>query len=133
ATNVLTTGTKFQKFGSGHPDLVPHQAFPAKDGHFIVACLTNAFWKRLCVAIGREDLDADERFSTMRARVKNRAELVPILSDVFRPRDCEHWIRLLSEHDTPACRVNELEETLESDQLAANDMIVTKDHPVRGK
>jgi hypothetical protein len=55
ATNVLTTGTKFKKFGSGHPDLVPYQAFPAKDGFFIVACLTNAFWKRLCVAIGRED------------------------------------------------------------------------------
>jgi len=69
----------------------------------------------------------------MRARVKNRAEIVPILSDVFRTRDCEHWIRLLTEHDIPACRVNELEETLEGDQLAANGMIVTKDHPVRGK
>ena len=32
ACNVLTDGTKFGKFGSGHPDLVPYQAFPAKDG-----------------------------------------------------------------------------------------------------
>jgi crotonobetainyl-CoA:carnitine CoA-transferase CaiB-like acyl-CoA transferase len=132
ATNVLTTGTKFQKFGSGHPDLVPYQAFPAKDGHFIVACLTNAFWKRLCVAIGREDLDADERFATMRARVKHRAEIVPILSDIFRTRERDHWIRVLTEHDIPACRVNELEDTLASDQLAANGMVVTVDHPVRG-
>jgi crotonobetainyl-CoA:carnitine CoA-transferase CaiB-like acyl-CoA transferase len=132
ATNVLTTGTKFQKFGSGHPDLVPYQAFPAKDGYFIVACLTNAFWKRLCVAIGRQDLDADERFATMRARVKHRAEIVPILSDVFRTQECDHWIRLLGEHDIPACRVNELEDTLASPQLAANGMVVTVEHPVRG-
>ena len=55
AVNVLTEGTRFGRFGSGHPDLVPYQAFPASDGYFIVACLTNAFYKRLCVALGRED------------------------------------------------------------------------------
>src|SRR5262249_57315310 len=47
AANVLTDGQRYGKFGSGHPDLVPYQAFPAKDGWFIVACLTNAFFKRL--------------------------------------------------------------------------------------
>ena len=55
AVNVLIEGTRFGRFGSGHPDLVPYQAFPASDGYFIVACLTNAFFKRLCVALGRED------------------------------------------------------------------------------
>src|SRR6266446_1732786 len=40
AANVLTDGQRYGKFGSGHPDLVPYQAFPASDGHFIVACLT---------------------------------------------------------------------------------------------
>jgi crotonobetainyl-CoA:carnitine CoA-transferase CaiB-like acyl-CoA transferase len=29
-----------------------YQAFKARDGYFIVACLTNAFWKRLPEAIG---------------------------------------------------------------------------------
>ena len=33
--------TRFGRFGSGHPDLVPYQAFPASDGYFIVACLTH--------------------------------------------------------------------------------------------
>src|SRR2546430_830267 len=94
AANVLTDGQRYGKFGSGHPDLVPYQAFPARDGYFIVACLTNAFWKRLCAAIGREDLLADPRFATHDLRVQHRAAIVPILSDLFRTRECEHWIAL---------------------------------------
>src|SRR5579885_230104 len=63
AANVLTAGTRFGKFGSGHPDLVPYQAFPARDGWFVVACLSNAFFKRLCAALGREDLLDDPRYA----------------------------------------------------------------------
>ncbi|MGH7819509.1 MAG: CaiB/BaiF CoA transferase family protein, partial [Candidatus Binatia bacterium] len=44
ASNVLTRGVVYGKYGSGHPDLCPYQAFRAKDGYFIVACLTNGFW-----------------------------------------------------------------------------------------
>src|SRR5207302_7794499 len=90
AANVLTDGQQYGKFGSGHPDLVPYQAFPAKDGYFIVACLTNAFWKRLCAAIGREELLADPRFAANDLRVQHRAAIVPILSDLLRPRQREH-------------------------------------------
>src|SRR5438874_794333 len=56
AANVLTDRQRYGKFGSGHHDLVPYQAFPASDGYFIVACLTNAFWKRHCIALERRDL-----------------------------------------------------------------------------
>ena len=88
AVNVLTEGTHFGRFGSGHPDLVPYQAFPASDGYFIVACLTNAFFKRLCVALGREDWLNDPRYATNPARVERRAEVVGILSEIFKQNTC---------------------------------------------
>src|SRR5207247_10842388 len=81
AANVLTDGQRYGKFGSGHPDLVPYQAFPASDGHFIVACLTNAFFKRLCAAIDREDLLADPRFPPNDLRVQRHDVLVPTLAN----------------------------------------------------
>ena len=88
AANVLTDGQQYGKFGSGHPDLVPYQAFPAKDGYFIVACLTNAFFKRLCAALGREDLLADPRFATNDlAREAPRRDRRRCCSDIFRTRD----------------------------------------------
>jgi crotonobetainyl-CoA:carnitine CoA-transferase CaiB-like acyl-CoA transferase len=133
AANVLTDGQRYGKFGSGHPDLVPYQAFPAKDGYFIVACLTNAFFKRLCAALGREDLLADARFATNDLRVKHRAEIVPILSDIFRTRDRAHWIGLLESHDIPACRVNLLEDILAHPQMEANGTIVERTDDRRGR
>jgi len=133
AANVLTDRQRYGKFGSGHPDLVPYQAFPASDGYFIVACLTNAFWKRLCIALERRDLLDDPRFATNDLRVQHRADVVPVLSDVFRTRDCEHWIALLEAHDIPACRVNTLNEILAHPQIEANAAIVERRDGRRGR
>ena len=133
AANVLTDGQRYGKFGSGHPDLVPYQAFPARDGWFIVACLTNAFFKRLCTAIGREDLVADPRFATNDLRVRHRDEIVPILSELFRARDCADWIALLESHDIPACRVNSLDDILGHAQIAANGTIAERTDERRGR
>src|SRR5439155_744754 len=81
ATNTLSAGTEYPKFGSGHPDLVPYQAFRARDGWFIVACLTNAFWKRLAPAIGRPDLLEQPKFKNMKDRVEHRTEVVATLRE----------------------------------------------------
>jgi len=133
AANVLTEGTKFGKFGSGHPDLVPYQAFPANDGYFIIACLTNAFYKRLCAALKRDDLLTDPRFQTNPSRVEHREEVVQVLSDIFRQNTCEHWIALCEQHDIPACKVNTLDDILAHPQIAANGLIVERQDPKRGR
>ncbi len=132
AVNVLMDGTRFGRFGSGHPDLVPYQAFPASDGYFIVACLTNAFFKRVCVALGREDWLSDPAMATNPARVARRAEVVETLSAIFRTNTCQHWIDLLEQHDVPSCRVLALHEILADPQIAANGLVHRIDDPVRG-
>src|SRR5436190_19539677 len=109
AANVLTDGQRYGKFGSGHPDLVPYQAFKARDGYFIVACLTNAFWKRLPAAIGHPELLEDARFTGMRDRVKNKAALIDILNGVFAGDDVATWIARIEAADIPTCKVNTLE------------------------
>lgn len=133
ACNVLTDGTKFGKFGSGHPDLVPYQAFPASDGYFVVACLTNAFYKRLAKALGRDDLLTDPKFATNPSRVAHRAEVVGTLSDIFRTDTCDHWIALLEAHDIPTCRVNSLDEILAHPQIRENGLLVEHTDAVHGR
>jgi crotonobetainyl-CoA:carnitine CoA-transferase CaiB-like acyl-CoA transferase len=133
AANVLTEGVKFGKFGSGHPDLVPYQAFPASDGYFVVACLTNAFYKRLAATLGRDDLLTDPRFATNPSRVEHRAHVVGVLSEIFKQKTCEHWIALLEANDIPTCRVNRLEDVLHSEQIKANGLVVEQEDPKRGR
>jgi crotonobetainyl-CoA:carnitine CoA-transferase CaiB-like acyl-CoA transferase len=130
ACNVLTDGTKFGKFGSGHPDLVPYQAFPAADGYFIVACLTNAFYKRLASALGRDDLLTDPRFATNPSRCEHREEVVRVLSEIFQQQTCEHWIALLEANDIPTCRVNTLDDILAHPQIEANGLVVRRETDV---
>lgn len=133
AANVLTDGTKFGKFGSGHPDLVPYQAFQGNDGWFIVACLTNAFYKRLATALERDDLLTDPRFATNPSRVKHRAHVVGVLQDIFKQNSCAHWIALLERHDIPTCRVNKLEDILHHPQIQANGLVVEREDEKHGR
>jgi crotonobetainyl-CoA:carnitine CoA-transferase CaiB-like acyl-CoA transferase len=56
-----------------------------------------------------------------------------VLSDVFRTRDCEHWIGLLEANDIPACRVNMLDDILAHPQIAANGAIVERSDVRRGR
>lgn len=131
-TVYLNTGEDFEPFGSGHPDLVPYQAFAARDGYFVVACLTNAFFKRLAKALGLESMLADERFATNNARCRNRAAVVATLEEVFARQGRDHWIRLCHDNDVPACRVNSLKDLFAMPQLAANGSVVDWEHPRHG-
>jgi crotonobetainyl-CoA:carnitine CoA-transferase CaiB-like acyl-CoA transferase len=124
ATVFLNTGRRFEKFGNGHPDLVPYEAFEAADGHFIVACLVNAFCKRLMGALGRAEVLEDPRFATNAARCRHRAEFNAILTAIFRTNTCAHWIALCRAHDVPACRVNSLDDVFALEQMRAIEAVV---------
>lgn len=123
----------FEPFGSGHPDIVPYQAFKARDGWFIVACLTNAFWKRLPAAIGHPELLEDPRFTAMRDRVKNKMALVEILNEIFAGADREDWIRRIEAADIPTCKVNTVREVFALEQAKVNETLVRVPHPTRGE
>jgi crotonobetainyl-CoA:carnitine CoA-transferase CaiB-like acyl-CoA transferase len=133
ALKVRVDDKDFAPFGSGHPDIVPYQAFKARDGYFIVACLTNAFWKRLPAAIGRPELLEDARFTGMRDRVKNKTELIEILNDVFAREDVATWIGRIEAADIPTCKVNSVREVFAMPQTEVNRALVKVPHPTRGE
>ena len=132
STAYLNTGHNYEKFGNGHPDLVPYQAFEAQDGYFIVACLTNAFFKRLCKGLGREELLENPKFASNNARCQNRTEIVDLLQEIFRTNTRDHWIKLCTDNDLPACRVNDLKDLFEMEQLEAIGSVARWEHPKHG-
>lgn len=133
ALKVRADGKDFAPFGSGHPDIVPYQAFKARDGYFIVACLTNAFWKRLPAAIGHPELLEDARFTGMKDRVINKAALVEILNGIFAGNDVAHWIERIEAADIPTCKVNTVKDVFAMPQAAVNEILVKVVHPTRGE
>src|SRR5262249_21278095 len=69
------TGEPLPRYGSGHPNLVPYQAFQARDGWIFVAVWRDETWAPFCEATGHPGLALDARFTTRADRVTNRKEL----------------------------------------------------------
>jgi formyl-CoA transferase len=129
ASNYLVSGERPQRYGNAHPNIVPYQTFAASDGWFVVAVGNERQWQRLCQAIERPDLATEPRFATNADRVRNRASLVPILADVFKGRTVEEWTALLQESGVPSGPVNGVDQVLNSEQVAAREMVAQIQHP----
>jgi crotonobetainyl-CoA:carnitine CoA-transferase CaiB-like acyl-CoA transferase len=117
---------------SAHPSIIPFQNFATADGWIVVACPKQKFWERLCDAIGRPELAADERFADFAARGRHRDELVPLLEEAFAARTTSQWLTILGEAGVPSAAVNDVAAALEDPQAQARRDVVEIEHPRLG-
>ncbi|HEX3881246.1 MAG TPA: CoA transferase [Stellaceae bacterium] len=115
----LANGELPARHGSGVDMIVPYQAFAALDGFMMVAAGNDNLFRRLAGVIGRPSLAEDPRFRTNGDRVVNRAELVPILADIFATEKRAHWARLLEEAGIPNGPINTMEQVVADPQTLA--------------
>jgi crotonobetainyl-CoA:carnitine CoA-transferase CaiB-like acyl-CoA transferase len=133
ALDYLTAGNKPSAHGSAHAHIVPWQAFPASDGHVVVAARDEKFWQNLCDAIGREDLKTDERTINNAARLEHRDWLVPQLEAAFMEKTQAEWVVILDEFDIPSAPVNSFDALFSDPHIEARNMVKTYDHPTLGQ
>ncbi|MBA8823945.1 crotonobetainyl-CoA:carnitine CoA-transferase CaiB-like acyl-CoA transferase [Saccharopolyspora lacisalsi] len=132
ATSYFATGEVPQRLGSGHPNLVPYQAYPASDGHFVIAVGNDALWQRLCSVIERPDLADDARLSTNEGRVEHRAELNTELGTTLRTGTVQHWCTTLKASGVPVSPIRGLDEIYDSAHTEAIGIVDKVDHPTVG-
>ncbi|MFD8570018.1 CaiB/BaiF CoA transferase family protein [Streptomyces sp. NPDC059639] len=132
ATAHFATGERPTRLGSGHPSLVPYQAYEASDGHFVIAVGNDALFRTLCAALGLDGLADDERFATNAARVANRADLNARLTDVVARRTVGQWCDTLKAAGVPAAPIRHLDEVYACPQTAALGMVQEVEHPAAG-
>lgn len=130
---VVDGDATIDPMGSGHPQLVPFQAFPSANGHVVIATGTNRLFNDLCAVLGLEELATDPRFVTNVDRVTNRQELIPLIDKVTLTRTTDEWLTLFEDNGIPCAPVNTMRQALSDPQLTANDGVVELDHPSVGK
>lgn len=128
----FATGAEASRHGTGHPSIVPSEAFATRDGLLMVAAGNDDMWRRLALALDGGELAADERYDTNAKRVANRAELQAALGAIFATDVTANWLELLDRANVPAARVNTIGEALSDPLLAERDMIVSLEHPTAG-
>ncbi len=122
--NHLATGKVPPRLGNGHPSIVPYQVFATEGAqHLILACGNDKQFAAVCAVMG-QDWIADERFATNPQRVKNRAELVPLMQAVFLSKERDAWLGLFDAASVPCGPINNIAEAVAMPQVAAREMVV---------
>jgi crotonobetainyl-CoA:carnitine CoA-transferase CaiB-like acyl-CoA transferase len=103
------------------------------DGWAAVAAVTEEQWTNLMIAIGRPEVLADPRFATPAARMENLEEWRKIAAEGSPDMTTEQFVEHLHEADVPCGPVLTPEQAVEFEQVLANEMLVTSEHPVLGK
>lgn len=132
ASGYFATGQKPGPHGSSHPMIVPYEALPTADSHLMVAVGNDRLWQRFAAALGRPDLAAHPRFATNSDRVRNRGELIPLLTESLTVRTSAEWCAVFEAAGVPCASVATVDQALASPQAVARDMVAELEHPSAG-
>ena len=122
-TAHLLTGSSKSTVTRGHP-LIPgiYGVFPTSDGWLAVVGVMASARERFYTVIGRPELH--ERFPQNLYWETEKAQLYPILEEVFSTRSTAEWMRILNEADLRCAPVNDYADVVADEGAWANDYLV---------
>ncbi len=122
AMNYLVSGTSPSRMGNTHPNIVPYQVFPVRDGHVIIACGNDRQFRSLCAALNLPALSTDPRAMTNSDRVTNRNTVVGLLTEATGLWIKADLIAALEMAGVPCGPINTVAEALSEPQIVARGL-----------
>jgi crotonobetainyl-CoA:carnitine CoA-transferase CaiB-like acyl-CoA transferase len=129
ALNYLASGRVPKRMGNAHPNIVPYQVFPVADGHVIIAVGNDGQFAKFVRVIGHPALAQDERFRTNPDRVRNRAILVPLLTEILAGHKRDELLAALAPEAVPAGPINTVADVFADPQVIARGLRLDLDAP----
>lgn len=102
--------------------LLCYRPYAASDGWLSLGALEPKFWSAWCRGVGREDL-VERQFDGPGSAAHVEVEAI------FAARTRAEWVAFADEHDCCLEPILALDEVLESELVAAREMVVTLDQP----
>ncbi|MBL0925859.1 MAG: CoA transferase, partial [Sphingomonadaceae bacterium] len=129
----LIDGRNPGRWGTEHPNLVPCQAFPVKDGEIVLVIGNDRQFSALCAAMALPEIADDPRYRTNRDRVLNRDTLLPLLKQAFAKHSRADWLARLHDAGLPAGAIRSVSEVLSATEVRERDMVVRFEHISAGE
>lgn len=133
AGSFFASGKIPQPLGSGHPNIVPYQAFKAKDTYINIAAGNDQLWQKFCKAVGLEDIIDHPKFVINAKRVENRDELVNIISEIIPSKNAQEWLDILTKNGVPCGPIYTMDKIFADPQVLHRNMVKDLDHAKAGK
>src|SRR5882757_4298686 len=108
---------------------VPAGTYQSQDGWMMVTLVNEPQYKRLCAAIGRDDLASDPRFADFARRADAADALIPQLREVFLTQPTDAWLTRLHAADIIAERIHNPGEWLRNTHVETTRAAVCQDTP----
>jgi crotonobetainyl-CoA:carnitine CoA-transferase CaiB-like acyl-CoA transferase len=129
---TLMTGRDPERAGSDHLSIVPYGIFPASDGSMVIACLTQIFWEKLCVALDLPEEGGDPKLASMSGRLAERERVDAAIA----ARTCAMTVAELEErlraHDIPHAPILGVGAALAHPHVREREMVVETEHGTIG-
>ena len=90
--NYLVGGKIPGRYGTGHPNIVPYQAFATADGELMLAVGNDAQFTACAEILGMTRLAQDDRYSSNANRVVNRDRLCALIAGRMQEESSEYWL-----------------------------------------
>jgi crotonobetainyl-CoA:carnitine CoA-transferase CaiB-like acyl-CoA transferase len=122
AMNFLVSGQAPTRVGNAHPNIVPYQVFPVADGHVIVAVGNDRQFAKFVAVLGQPGLATNGNYLTNADRVRNRANLIPMLTALTVKMTRPQLLDALEREGVPAGPINTVADVFADPQVIARNM-----------
>lgn len=128
ATMHFLSGENPYPIGNSHFVHVPYNSYRTRDGHIILAVITDNFWQNLKKVVQVPEFE-HEKYDTQPGRFADKAFIDATLNTLLATNTNAHWIRLLEEARIPCAPVNKFSDALNDSQVRHRNMVVDLHHP----
>lgn len=129
ATMYLMSGKVPERIGNSHFVHVPYNTFATSDGHIIIACIGDDFYRRFLEVVERPELRRPE-YLKQPARHADRAFIESVINEELAGNTSAFWLDKLRAARVPSGPVNDVGQALSDPQVLARNMVI--DVPLRG-
>lgn len=119
----LATGKDANRYGNGHPTIVPYTTFATADGLIAIAVGNDSQFAKLADLLGQAAWIEDVRFSSNPARIAHRGLLETLISEQTLHWHCDELIQALRSKGVPTGRVNTVAQALADDHAQVRGMV----------
>lgn len=117
-------GAVRQPAGSALPGIAPSNAYACADGMVVIGGNGDSIFKRLMIAIGRDDLATDPELASNPGRVKRVAEIDAAIGAWTGARAVSQVLDVLNAASVPVGRIYTAQDIAEDPHYRAREMIV---------
>lgn len=117
-------GAVRQPAGSALPGIAPSNAYSCADGMVVIGGNGDSIFKRLMIAIARDDLATDAELATNPGRVKRVAEIDQAIAAWTAARQVDQVLDVLNAASVPVGRIYNAQDIAQDPHYRARDMIL---------